>query len=527
MSSGVRLFLISAGLFLLLGPLFFLAQTSFRVEAEVWDHLRAHTLWPSLIATLIFAAGSTLWALFFGCLMALVSWRLPFFRLILPLLMGALFAVPPYVLGFLSLSLLDYSGPVQRTLHRFFGEQALFEPRSWPWAIFIFGLTSSPYLYFSLQVGLRGEVRPLLEAGLSLGDSFARSLRRILWPRLSLWALGGASLVFLEALADFGVADLFGISTLSREIFQTWGSLFSLGGAARLSLLLLALCLATVVLTQFLKTPQDEDQKQVAVDLSSLFPNSKFSAAALGLAGGVFLLLALIPLLQLFLWAAKPQLWLELPWPQALFQTLLIGVLGSVFTCSLVFLLFMAVWRRRSERLLGLPLSATYGLPGSLLGLSSLLFFFQIGGWEQLPSGWIVPMLLLSLVFFLKFGSLLWRGLLSQSAQLPSSLFESAELLSPGPLQMWRKITWPLMFPALRLGFLLVLIEIMKELPATLMLRPGGTSTLALRVHQFASESEWDRASVYALVLICASLICLLLTRLHFLRPKEALDART
>lgn len=492
----------------LLGPMVQLAIESRSIERDVWKHLSSHLLFPSILNTLIFSLGSALIAIVVGTswlLLSLFAKRTFYFTISMSLLL----AVPTYVMGFLFLSFVDYSGPLQSFLTRAFGDAAIFEPRTLPVSILIYGIVASPYIYFSVLAGVRTQIRTLVEASVSLGGGLKTALLRVVIPTIFPWSVGGGVLVSLEASADFGFVDFFGVNTLSRLLYKSWGSLFSFGGASVISLFLLVICIILLVGSRIFKRPAVNSFASEFPTLKSLFPQPatfKFLVYTLTFIG--ILLFNVLPIGILLYHSNSISLWAELPLFESLQSTFLIGVLSSL-TVGIGMIGLFFLWKGHSWInifLLG------YGLPGTLLAVGYYLFASNILGDALISSGSVILMTLLVLLYFSKFGGLMLRGLSNQYRRTDKSILEAAETLGAS-FRNFLRVELPLYRPALSLGFTLLFLETIKELPAALMIKPLNQPSLALRVYQYAAESDWERASVYSLVLIALVLFVSLILR--------------
>lgn len=498
--------------FLLAGPFVYLVMTAGNVEADVWEHLVSFQIGPAISNTLFFALGSALIAALIGTAWATISLFYPRHSFLFSLSMALLLAMPTYVFGFLSLSLMDYSGPLQKFLITQFGETAFFEPRTLLWAIFFFGVVSSPYVYFSVLTGLQTEVKVFLEASTSLGAGFWKTWRKILFPSLAPWIAGGALLAALEASADFGFIDLFSINTLSRVLYKSWGGLFSIGGAARVGIILLVLCGLFLMATRLFKTSQLERTWTHRQNLAHLFGISRRTHILLCIPIALGLLLFnIFPITTLIIHAFDSKLWSDLPWMNSLISTITIGSAGALGVGIMASILFLG-WRKpKAQKFLSVFMMG-YGLPGTLLAVACYLFLTSIFGVKSFVAGSFALLPLITLVYFAKFSGIMIRGLQSQNQQLEHSLFEAASTLR-SPAYNFRKVLLPLFSAPLILGFFLLFFEIVKELPATLMIKPLSEPTLALRIHQYAAESDWPRASVFSLVLLILIFVIALIYR--------------
>ena len=496
-------------LVILLGPIFQLAFEAKSVEQDVWEHLSSHLLLPSVVSTLVFSLGSATVAIIVGTSWALIS-LFAKKTFIYTVSMSLLLAVPTYVMGFLFLSFVDYSGPLQTLLVRWFGESATFEPRTLPISVFIYGIVASPYVYFSVLAGIKSQITTLIEASVSLGSGLQETISRVILPIIFPWAFGGGLLVALEASADFGFVDFFGINTLSRLLYKSWGALFSFGGASVISLFLLFICIILLLGSRTYKRPVLNTSVSHFPSLRRIFPiptSSKIlliGATTLGI--GIF---NALPIGILFFHGRSFNLWWELPWMDSLLSTFVIGGLSCTFVGLGMIALFFS-WKGKSWInifLLG------YGLPGTLLAVGYYLFASNILGETFLSAGSFILMTMLMLLYFSKFGGLMLRGLGDQYRHIDKSYTEAAQTLG-SRLKGFLRVEIPLFRPAILLGFGLLFLETIKELPAALMIKPLSKPSLSLRVYQYAAESDWERASIYSLVLIALVLIVSLILKL-------------
>ena len=484
-------------------PLVQLIFESQSVDYEVWQHLRQNQIPSSLFETFTFSLGSAFTALVVGSSWAVLSLFIPRFNFIFKLSMALLIAIPTYVFGFLMLSFIDFSGPLQLGLKNIFGADYFFEPRDRLWAIFLYGLSTAPYVYFSVELGLKSQIKNLIEASFSLKASVFKTLRKVLLPSLRPWALAGTSLVALEALSDFGFVDLFGLNTLSRLLYKSWGSLFSFGGAARVSLILIGICLLVMLFIRLINKTHIQRDGSESENYSNLFKVQKSTHVLLYFLTAIgIIVFNVLPLGILLAHASELTLWKDLPWLAAALSSLTTAALASLFVLIFTAILFFTS-QTKSKITNGFFdfLNLGYGLPGTLLAVAFYIFFAKFLNIKVLSDQTGLLFLIISLLYFAKFSSLSLRSLQSQQKQLNPHLFESASLLA-NKWKIFYSVELKLYLPALGLGLFLLFLEIIKELPASLMIKPLSTPSLAVRIHQYASESDWARASVYSLVLL-------------------------
>jgi iron(III) transport system permease protein len=503
MLTPLRWSILLLGAAVVAAPLIQLLFESQSVDSEVWQHLRKNQIPSSLIETLVFSIGSALTALLIGTTWAIVGFFLPRINFVFKISMALLITIPTYVFGFLMLSFFDFSGPLQLGLKNFLGEEYFFEPRARLWAVLIYGTATSPYVYFSVELGLKTQIKSFLEASLSLGVGTLKTIKKVLMPSLMPWALGGTSLVTLEALSDFGFVDLFGINTLSRLLYKSWGSLFSIGGAARISLILIGICLMVMFLINMINKTHVQRENSLTQNYSNLF-NLRTSAKIflyLFTILGLFVF-NVIPIATLLIHASELSLWSELPWLSSAVSSLVTAALSGLFVLIFTTVLFF-ISKKQSKftNWLFNFLSLGYGLPGTLLAVAFYIFFAKFFNIKVLSDQTGVLFVIISLLYFVKFSSLSLRSLQNQEKQINIHILESASLLANKWHSFW-SVEFKMYWPALGLGLFLLFLEIIKELPASLMIKPNATASLAVRIHQYASESDWARASVYSLVML-------------------------
>ncbi|MBX3725799.1 MAG: iron ABC transporter permease [Xanthomonadales bacterium] len=480
---------------------------------ETWAHLRAHVL-PGALAN----TGALLLAVGIGCavLGTACAWlnarhdypgrRLFEWALLLPL------ALPTYVVAFVAIGLLDYAGPVQSAWRAATGSRAaLFSPNGWPWAAALLVLCLYPYVYLTVRSALLRQGEAPAEAARSLGLGRWRTFWRIRLPLLRPALMAGLGLALLETLAEFGAVSLLGVETLTTAVYKTWFGLYSLPAAAQLASL--GLLLAAVLLLAEWRARARQRQYDARLRPATRQRLRGPAASIAILAQAMLLLLAFVlPLVQLLAWSLP-----ELSWSatelRALGNTVRLGALAAVLLVGAG--LVQALLRRRaaSRPALGgvLALSTLgYGVPGTVLAAGLLLGLLSVerglaaaGADGVLLTGTLGALLLALQARFLRASA---EPLAAGLALLRPSLPEAARSLGAGA---WRRLllTLPMLRPSVLAALLLVAIEVMKELPATLMLRPFGWDTLAIRIYALTSEGLWREAARPALGLVLAGLL--------------------
>jgi iron(III) transport system permease protein len=489
---------------------------------DVWRHL-VHTVLGELLrhtAVLMFGVGLGVFVLGAGLAWLVAMCEFPGRRvfdwaLMLPL------AVPAYVLAFVAVALLDFSGPVQGMLRTLFGSSAWFPPiRSAGGVIGVMVLAFYPYVYMLARAAFLAQGRRMLETGRVYGLTPWAAFVRVALPMARPALAAGVALALMEALADFGAVAVFNYDTFTTAIYKAWQGLFSLPAAAQLaSLLLLFVAVALIGERKWRgRARYHVALRQERVERYRLAGSRAWLATA---ACGIVLLLAfVIPVGQLLRWvwsAARTDL--DARYLRFFFNTVFLGAAAAA-TTTLCALLLAYTYRLKPDRwVAGAVRFATlgYALPGSVLAVGIMLSFVWLDRQlaQALHAGFGItagPLLIgtltaLLLAYGVRFMAVAYGPIDSSFERIKPSLWQAARSLGAGN----REILWRVSIPLLRSGLLsaglLVFVEVMKEMPATLLLRPFGWDTLATRVFEMTSEGQWERAALPAVTLVAAGLI--------------------
>lgn len=490
-------------------------------ETEVWRHL-ATTVLPGLLRnTAALLLGVGIGTLGLGCGLAWLTARCDFpgrrwldWALMLPL------ALPAYVLAFVTHGLFDATGPVQRLLSLVPGMTGIsFEARGTGWVIGVLTLAFYPYVYLLARAAFLGLGRGTLEAARLLGLGPWGTFFRVVLPTARPAIVAGVALALMETLADFGAVSVFNYDTFTTAIYKAWFGLFNLPAAAQLaSLLLLIVALALVGERRLRGEARFHETARGAPPPRVVLAGWR-AALATSLAGLVVAVGFALPMAQLVGWVATSQgPGLDQRYWTLLAHTLVLGASAALVTVAgaLVVGLARRQLRDRASRV-AVELSALgYALPGSVLAVGVMMTFAGVDNalntlWRLLGGGSLGPVLggsiaALLLAYLVRFLAVANGPVASALERLRPSVVEAARTLGARGLDLARRVYLPLLRPGLLTAALLVLVEVMKEMPATLLLRPFGWDTLAVRIFEFTSEGEWQRAALPAVTLVLAGL---------------------
>ncbi len=425
---------------------------------------------------------------------------------------------PSYVAAFAFVSVLGPRGALQGWLEPLGVDSLPAVAYGYTGACLVLGLFVYPYLYLLLVAALRGLDAAWEESARSLGAGRWRTFVAVVLPRLRPALAGGSLLVVLYTLSDFGAVSIVRFNTFTVAIYNAYGGLFDRTAAAALAAVLMLLAFAAIRLEataagRFRLAGGRTPRPASPVELGRWRWPALIGLAALATANLV------LPLGLILFWAVRARaagLPLGNAWRPAANS---LSVAASAAVVALLLALAVAWWKQRYpgpwatvvERLA----RAGFALPGLVIALA--LVFFAARWAPALYQG--LPLLVAAYVIrFLPEALTAARAAL---AAVPPRLEEAARSLGRRPIQVLREVTLPLMRRGLLAGLGLVFLTSMKELPATLILRPIGFDTLATRVWGYATEGVYSRAAVPALLLVAVSAL-----PVYLLVIAPALEAR-
>ncbi|MAD07432.1 MAG: iron ABC transporter permease [Gammaproteobacteria bacterium] len=438
--------------------------------------------------------------------------------LILPL------AAPAYVVGYVYADLFDATGPVQGMLRSLVGVQLgdYYFPavRSLGGAGIVIALVLYPYVYLLAKTSFQSQAGALYESARVLGMGWSQVFWRVAVPVARPAIIGGLALVMMETIADYGVAEHFGVPTFTTGIFRTWYAMGEHDAALKLAGCLFLLVAALVVLEQSARRGERFNplSRNVAAEKIPLR----------GAAGMLAASLCLLPVLGGFVVPVGTLLWYAVAQGDPLLgQGFYMYGLNSVSVavvsagvCAAVALLLNYAARLRRDRWLNLGVRLAtlgYALPGMVLAVGILLPLTYIDRslahylTESLgrPVGLLLTgsIFALVLVYVARFLTVAFNSTQTAMHQLHPQLDAVARTLGNTPAGVLRRVHLPLLRPAVLSGLLLVFIDVMKELPATLILRPFNFETLATRVYRLASDERLSEASTAAVIIVALGLL--------------------
>ena len=383
-------------------------------------------------------------------------------------------------------------------------------------AVGVFTLVLYPYVYLLARAAFLAQSRTLLEAARGLGLSRRAAILRVGLPLARPAILGGVALALMEALADFGTVNLLGVPTFTDAIYEVWFIAFDRDAAMQLATLLVSVTLTLLVLERLARGRARYHQLAASGDLAP--PVRLRGPAAAGAVLGPIALVGFVvlaPLAQLAVWAIESirDGLLAPEFATAARNSLLLAAMSAVLVPLAAILLAYGARASRSRLAEGAARTATigYGLPGSVVAVAVIVPLGWIerridgvAGTGLLLTGTVIGLFYAYLVRFL---ALAWGAVEAGLTRIPRQLDEAARGLGADRLDVLARVHVPLLRAGLATAALLVFVEVMKELPATLLLRPLGGDTLAIAVWQATTESLFETAALPALLIVLVGLL--------------------
>jgi iron(III) transport system permease protein len=490
---------------------------------EVWQHQLVHVL-PrvglntALLLGLVAAATAVLGT---GLAWLVAGHEFPgrgvfAWALLLPL------AMPGYVLAVVFAGALDFAGPLQSWLREALHPALRLPPiRSLGGAALVLSLSLYPYVYLLARVAFETAGARTLEAAQTLGLDRRAAFRHALLPLARPAVAAGVGLVGMETLADFGVVAALNVDTFTTAIYRAWYGMFSLAAALQMAALLALLALAGVWVERRLRGGRSFAGERPSGALQRQPLTGGRAVAATSVAAGVLAVAFVLPMGQLLAWAAR-HLATDLDARYWAFAARSVALAGCgalvVVAAALVHGYALRAERRGWVRGLGRVATVGYAIPGTVLAVglfapvAALDNFLQARFDAALGSaapqlflqGTLLTMFVAYLARFLAVGS---GPVESGLARIHRNLDDAATLLGAGSLARLRRLHLPLLRGSLLAAVVLVFVDLMKELPITLMTRPFGFETLAVRVFEMAAEGEWERAALPSVLIVAAGVL--------------------
>ncbi len=501
-------------------PVIFVLASLFTDYNDNWSHLINFVLTDYILNSIYLIVGVSILSLVFGVGTAWLVTNYDFlgrgwqeWALILPL------AVPPYILAYTFTSLFDTYGSANEIIRYVFNieDENVFFPnvRNLYGAILVFASTLYPYVYLTTRMSFLNQSRTLLESGKLLGLDNKSVFYKLALPMARPAIIAGLALVIMETLSDFGAVEHFAVPTFTIGIYRTWFGMYDLNTAMQLSSLLL------IFVAFFLLVERLERNKLAYSYAGSTFkPIKKIKLTGWkNYSAFIFCFVPLfigflLPIFEISNWAINytSESFFSNNFLSSFFNTIFLGILAGIICTSFAFL-FNFLKRFESGAFLktiSFVLSLGYAIPGLVLAVGIIQFFSLLDNNFLRPfldfvlTGSILGLLL---AYVIKTYALANNSVESGFQRIDRTLDDVSLSLGTSKSKIFFKIHLPLMKTGILTSLILVISEIIKELPATLILRPFNFDTLAVTTYIYAAEERMFEAATPAMMIVMIGLI--------------------
>ena len=508
----------------ILGPIAALLATAFGDSGGLWAHLVSTVLPRYVVNTLSLMAGVGTLATLFGVSTAWLVTRYDFagrrifeWMLLLPA------AIPAYIIAYTYTDFLEYAGPMQSALRDVFGWQRpsdywFPEIRSLGGAMLVMASVLYPYIYMVTRIAFRLTPASLFEIAIvhrksqfwSVGLPLAR-------PAIT----AGLALVLMEVVSDFGTVEYFAVETITLGIFNVWLGMNNIVAAAQISLFGFVFILGLLGLELYARSRQRYSggtRKQAA--LMPLRPSGRGQMACIGVCMLPLLTGFVIPVGVLLKFVLAGSIGAQFkPVAGAVFTSVGMALAAAAIIVALSTLIVIAATYRGSTfvRNLAVAASTGYAVPGTMLSIGVLIFAGLLDrSWSGLVGDQRATLFLggagvLMMAYLVRFQAVGYGAMMSGIRRLPDNMMSASRVLGHGFAASLKRVVMPLLGGSMLAGGLLVFVDVMKELPITLLLRPFDFETLATYTYQYAKDEMLEEAALPALMIVAAGLVPVML----------------
>lgn len=532
--------LANASIGLLLLPVMVIVyQLLFGGGSDNWEHIREYMLNKYMMNTILIVVFT---AITTGVIGMSLAWLVTVFEfpmrgmlkwgLMLPL------AIPAYIGSYTYHGLLTYTGVIQTFLRNEMGlklTQKYFNIMHLPGVIFIFTVFLYPYVYTVTRAFLSRHTASLIESARVLGHRPAKLFYTVIVPLARGAVVGGMSLVVMEVLNDYGVVKYYGVPAFSTAIFKAWFSMGDVNAAIRLSAILMMFVFVTLAGERLVRGRRKYSMtttKQRSMVLIPLDGWKKYAATSYAML--IFMLGFLVPVAQLLHWTYLSY--------ERLFSKELIGLIGNTLFVSIistVIILIVALIVANHNRLSDSKMtkfhsgavSLGYSIPGAVISVGVIILFVGLDRflspvykeWFQLNKTLVLSTSLVMLMFayVLRFLAIGYNNVDSGLNKIGRKYHEASRMLGRNSVQTFFEVDLPMIHPALIGGFVMVFIDMLKELPLTLILRPFNFDTLATKAFEYANDEMIHEAAIPSILIIVLSLVLIFVLQKYQARVRR------
>ncbi|WP_141669549.1 ABC transporter permease [Clostridium septicum] len=517
--------LSTLGVVLILAPTLDVLLKIFEEPNENWYHVKEFLLKDYTINSLKIAFFTAIFTLILGVVLAWLISMYDFpFRKFFSLSLVLPIAIPGYIAAYTYAGIFSYTGIIQKTLRNNFSiflDPKYFDIMSLKGAVFIFTFFLFPYVYITTKAFLENQSSALIENARMLGHNSFSIFTKIILPISRPSIIAGVSLVILEVFSDYGVVNYFGVSTFSTAIFKTWYGMGDIDTAVKLSGILMIFVVAIFIFENILR-----GRRKYSLSNSKVRPlkrqklSGKKALIAFLSCFIVFLISFLIPVLQLISWAIfSYKNVLNHDFLKLLRNTILVASIATliIIIVSIIIGNFCRINKSKISKIFSKIATLGYSIPGAIIAISVIVFFISID--RSLVDIYIIfgvtsktlilssSLTMLIFAYIIRFLAVGFNNVQAGFEKVGFKYFEASRLLGYGITETFLKVDLNMIKGAIVSGGILTFIDIIKELPLTMTLRPFNFDTLATKAYEFANDERVYEAAIPSLIIIGISMI--------------------
>ncbi|WP_078551270.1 ABC transporter permease [Bacillus alkalicellulosilyticus] len=512
--------------FIILLPNLLIVVQFFTEPNENWAHIKEYLLQNYIYNTVVLITFTGIATTIIGTSLAwfITIYKFPLrnflkWGLILPL------AIPPFIGAYTYHGMLNYTGIIQSTLRNSFDitvNQRYFDIMNMQGAVFIFTIFLFPYVYTIMKSFLENQSATALENASLLGSNTFSIFYRVILPISRPAIVGGVSLVILEVLNDYGVVRFYGIQTFSTAIFQTWFGMGDLDSALKLAGILMSIVIIILVLEKLIRGRRKFNNSTSTV--SRIKPKQLKGIKAwlvFAYCFGIFSVAFLIPFLQLLHWVfmtyekiASPE-FLTLIW-----NSVFVATIAATFI--VVIALIVANYTRLHvnivTKLFSKITTLGYSVPGAVIAIAIITVFLALDRYMISITAYFgsnptvalsTTLVMLVSAYIIRFLAVGFNSIEAGFEKVGTSYTEASRSLGMSTYKTFLRVDIPLIKGAIFGGFILVFVDILKELPLTFILQPFNFNTLATRAFRYANDEMVNEAALASILIILISAVCI------------------
>lgn len=508
---------------LILLPSLTLLVELFSETGEHWSHIKEYLLneyiTNSLILVISVGLITSVFGTFFSWILSQYDFKynkLMFFTLYIPL------AIPTYIAAYVYGGIFGYSGSLERIFRNIGLSPIHIDVFSMGGAIFVFSLFLMPYVVLVTKSFYHKLPSSYFDSSRLLGKTSMQTVFKIILPMSRGAIMGGVVLVVLEVLNDYGLVKYFGIPTFSTAIYTTWFGLSDISSAIRLAVFLMIFVFIILTIENFSRGRGRISQPRALAKFTKKKKPSKLLSSIFLAVYSIYIIFSLIiPVTQLIYWSyiASEKVVLR-GLTKVLIDTFILAI--SVTFLVLIFSIIIGNYSRLKKSFISKIYSRIvilgYSIPASIIAIAVMTFFLKIDrSFSSIYEFFSLKSLFLTSSIFMllfalsiRFMAIGFNSIESGYKKMGVKYYEASKLLGQGEFKTFFKIDLPLLKPAIISAFILTFVDVLKELPLTLILRPFNYNTLATRAFTYAGDEMIHEASVYALIIISVSVVSLI-----------------